>query len=360
MKHQMNPPTGCGMLAFVGSRTTTERQARGLGLSVFRVDDGFTQWQALQTLPLRNPSFLLANAAARRLYTVHGDFGEVSALAVDGAGRLTLLNQQAVQGRNPVHLERSADGRHLLVANYASGSIAALPVLADGSLGAVASTLELPGTPGPHRVEQIGSHPHQLLRWPGTDLFIVPDKGLDRVHVVQLAPGGKLELIGQAVTRSGAGPRHAALDPAQQRLWVANELDSTVAAYRFDTSSGRLQAERILGLLPDDFCGESRAAGITLVGNNLLFVSNRGHNSVTSLQVNTDDGALVRRQWQATGGTTPRFLTPTPDGRCLIVANEGSDTIGRWRIGADGALEDGRVVAQTGSPVCVAFMPVVG
>ncbi|HEU0199833.1 MAG TPA: lactonase family protein [Burkholderiaceae bacterium] len=344
------------MLVFVGSRTTRERNARGAGLSVYEVDATFTHWRLTQTLELVNPSFLLANRESRRLYAVHGDFSDVSSLAVDRIGRLALLNQQAVRGRNPVHLELTADSERLIIASYATGSMSALPIRPDGSLGEVAATLQLHGTPGPHRIEQKGSHPHHTPRWPRTNLFVVPNKGLDRVHVVRLTAEGALELVSEAVARSCSGPRHVAFDAALGRVWVANELDSTVTAHRFDPSSGLLQAERIVSLLPDDFTGESRAAGI-VAARDTLYVSNRGHDSVTVIRVDRATGAMAARQWQSTLGYTPRFLTLTPDGSCLLVTNEGSDTIVRYRVRDDGLLADGQVVAETGSPVCVAFMP---
>jgi 6-phosphogluconolactonase (cycloisomerase 2 family) len=138
-------------------------------------------------------------------------------------------------------------------------------------------------------------------------------------------------------------------------VWVANELASSLTAYAFDPALGQLRAERTTSLLPDDYTGESRAAGIATTGDT-VYVSNRGHNSVTALHVNRITGAVVHRRWYATHGETPRFLTLTPDRSFLIVANEGSDTIARWRVCADGSLEDGLVVAKTGSPVCVTFM----
>lgn len=73
-------------------------------MTIFEVDDTFSRWQLNHSIDLVNPSFLLADSVARRLYTLHGDFGEISALSVDGTGRLVVLNQQPVEGRNPVHL----------------------------------------------------------------------------------------------------------------------------------------------------------------------------------------------------------------------------------------------------------------
>ncbi len=64
-----------------------------------------------------------------------------------------------------------------------------------------------------------------------------------------------------------------------------------------------------------------------------------------TLHADAATGALTPRQWMPTQGATPRFITLTPDARHLIVANEGSDTLVRYGIGADGLLCGGDVVA---------------
>lgn len=59
--------------------------------------------------------------------------GVVQALRVGDNGALSELNQVASGGAGPVYLSLTPNGRHLLVANYVSGSIAVLPVKADGA-----------------------------------------------------------------------------------------------------------------------------------------------------------------------------------------------------------------------------------
>lgn len=60
--------------------------------------------------------------------------GVVQALRVGDNGELSELSQVASGGAGPVYLSLTPSGQHLLVANYVSGSIAVLPVNADGSL----------------------------------------------------------------------------------------------------------------------------------------------------------------------------------------------------------------------------------
>src|SRR5262249_44465062 len=150
-----------GLIAYVGSFTTPERKARGAGITVWRIDPGSGAWSHLQTVgDYANPSFLILDPAQRFLCSVHGDGGEGTCFAIDKAsGTLRLLNRQSCEGTNPVHLALDPTGRHLAVANYRTGSVAVLPVKADGSLGAVTGITPLAGEPGPHRREQTSSHP---------------------------------------------------------------------------------------------------------------------------------------------------------------------------------------------------------
>lgn len=150
------------MYAYVGSRTTRERNARGDGITVWHMDEATGDLSLVQTMgDLVNPSFLLKHPTLPVLYTVHGDQQEVSALRIDPTnGQLSFLNRQDCGGRNPVHLALSPDARYLVISNHLSSSLAVLPVAADGALLPLSQLVKLEGMAGPHRVEQPFAKPH--------------------------------------------------------------------------------------------------------------------------------------------------------------------------------------------------------
>ena len=345
------------MFAYVGCRTTAERRARGRGIGVYAIaaDGG---WHHLQTVDgLDNPSFLAIAPEGDRLYTVHGDTEWVSAFAIQPDGTLEPLGTRSTGGRNPVHLVIHGPSRSLIVANYASGSLARLPIDADGRIGPSTELLELPGEPGPHRFQQRGSHPHQVLLDPTGNRIVVPDKGLDRVFVAAITAALVLAPDQPPAGREGAGPRHAVFHPSGRALFVANELDATVTTYRYEAEIGRLAAREIVSVLPPDCLGTSHAAGIALTPcGRWLFVSNRGHDSVTTLRVDADGLTARPVAWTPSGGAKPRFIGLSPSGDRLVVANEDGDSILVFAVdGASGALKPTGIVVETGSPVCVAF-----
>jgi 6-phosphogluconolactonase len=351
------------VFAYVGCRTTRERNARGKGIGVYAVDSQSGAWERIGSVePLENPSFLALNDAQNVLYAVHGDGAEVSSFAIDpSTGRLSLMNRQSCEGRNPVHLALSRSGDALVVANYATGSAVQLPVDADGALGPVASRVDLPGAPGPHRVEQVSSHPHHIARFStqryNTEWHIVPDKGLDRVFAIRWSGVGGAPVVTSGRSREGAGPRHAAFHPVLPIIYVANELDSTLTAWGFEPLSGALEPLHTTSLLPAGRHELSRAAGIAMhPSGHALYVSNRGHDSISTVALDATTGIPLSTAWTAAQGQCPRFLCLSPDARMLYVANEQSDSIVQYLIDADTKIPSptGRVV-HTGSPVCIAF-----
>ncbi len=290
---------------------------------------------------------------------MHGDHAEVSAFRIDPAdGTLTPLSQQSTQGRNPVHLAFDRTGRFLVIANYATGTVASLPVAADGRLEPVCDLLALPGAPGPHKIGQASAHPHQVLPDPHHTHLLVPDKGLDRVFTLQCDDAsGKLSIVAEVATRPGAGPRHGAFHPTASIYYGANELDSSITTYRYDPASGVLQPLAVIPTLPEDFFGESTVAGIAVTPDGRhVFVSNRGDDSVLACTVEPERFTLRPVGWTKALGTTPRFITLDPAGRTLFVANEASNSIVSFSIDqATGHLSHTGLHVATGSPVCILF-----
>src|ERR1700729_2598076 len=72
--------------AYVGSRTTRERNARGDGINVYRAADQSGRWTHIQLIAgLANPSYLAFDRGRHFLYAVHGDLTDISAFSIDSA-----------------------------------------------------------------------------------------------------------------------------------------------------------------------------------------------------------------------------------------------------------------------------------
>lgn len=350
------------LYAYVGARTTRERNARGEGISVFQVEDQTGRMALVQVVrDLINPSFLELNAKGDVLYTVHGDQHEVSAFRVETAtGRLSFLNQRNCGGHNPVHLALDPSGRFLVVSNHLSGTLAVLPIDEEGALGEVSQLVALEGRPGPHKVEQPFSKPH-FNPFDATGRFVVvPDKGLDRVFCFRFE-SGRLSAAAKPWidSREGAGPRHLAFHPKAPWAYVVNELDSTVTTCRFSADTGALEPVQTVSTLPDTFTGNSRASEIAIdPAGRTLYASNRGWDSIAMFRIDVATGRLAFLGTEPSQGRTPRFFGIHPNGRWLYALNEDSDSIVLFGIDANTALlSPSGFSTSCASPVCMVFSP---
>src|ERR1700674_573421 len=136
--------------AYVGSFTSAERKARGNGINVYKMDSATGAWSHVQHVgELVNPSFLVLSKNQRALYSVHGDESHATAFAIDPeSGKLKHLGRADAGGKNGVHPALDPSGRYLIVANYASGTVAVLPVADDGVLRDQTQLAGLKGPPG--------------------------------------------------------------------------------------------------------------------------------------------------------------------------------------------------------------------
>jgi 6-phosphogluconolactonase len=354
-------PAAVPMSMYVGSFTGKDR-GHGEGLSVYHRNREPDTWTLVQLLKdIADPSFLIIDRAGRHLYSAHGDGTQVTAYQIDQTtGRLIVLNQQPTGGRNGVHLAIDATNGFLAVANYATGSLAVLPINPDGSLRPLSDLATLTGTPGPHRTQQESSHPHHCPFDPSGRFIVVPDKGLDKVFVYRLDTArGKLVPADppHVVARAGAAPRHVGFHPRQPYAYVINELDSTITTYHFDPDKGALEPLQIVPTPPPSYTGNNTGAEIAVASSGrFVYGSNRGHDSIAIFAIDPGGGTLTPIGWQSTQGRTPRFFGLDPSGTHLYAANQSSDTVVIFRVNqTTGALTATNEIVKVATPTTIVW-----
>ena len=316
-----------------------------------------------------SPSFLAADLKARRIYAVNElqqfqskPGGAVSAFAIDPAtGKLTLLNQQPSMGTDPCHIALDKDRRHAIVANYSSGSVAVLPIQADGKLGPATDVVQHQGK-SVHPQRQTGPHAHCATIDPAGTFVFVCDLGLDKILAYRFdAAAGKLTPHTPAFTavKPGSGPRHMVFSPDGTFAYVANELTSTIVVFAYDAAAGTLKELQTVSTLPEYYDGPNTVAEIDVhKSGQWVYVSNRGHNSVVLFSVERGKGTLTYVEEQGTGGAKPRHFGMEPSMRHLAIGNQDSNTVLVCRIDpGNGRLKPSGVFASVGSPACILFVP---
>jgi 6-phosphogluconolactonase len=357
------------MRVYVGTYT----QGKSQGVYLFRLDLQSARLAPEGVVPnVINPSFLAIHPNRRFLYAVNeiGDFrgaksGAVSAFAIDaGTGKLRLLNQEASGGGGPCHLTVDRTGRNVLVANYGGGSVASLPLRADGRLGPATSFIQHRGS-SVDRGRQEGPHAHSINLDAANRFAVAADLGLDQVLVYRFdADHGSLTPNDPPYTTvaPGSGPRHFAFHPSGRHAYVINEMKSTVTAFAYDAQKGTLRSLQTLSTLPEGFTGNNSTAEVQVhPSGRFLYGSNRGHNSIALFRIDRETGRLAAAGHQSTGGKTPRNFRMDPAGSVLLAANQDSDSIVVFRInGETGGLEPTGHVVEVPMPVCVKMMPLPG
>jgi 6-phosphogluconolactonase len=351
-------------LAFVGTYTGAKSQ----GIYVFRFDPATGDVTPLGLAAATdNPSFLAVHPNGRFLYAVNetGNFqgkpaGSVTAFAIERAtGRLRQLNQTSTLGGGPCHLIVDRAGKFVIVANYGGGSVAVLPIRADGTVGTASAFVQHHGS-SVNRQRQEAPHAHGATLSPDEHFLFVPDLGLDRLVRYRFNRADGTLTPGDppfTALKPGSGPRHLVFAPDGRHAYIISELVSTVTEFTANAATGGLTEQAGFPLLPADFQGQSTAAEVAVHPNGrFLYASNRGHDSLAVFAVG-QSGALQLIERVPSGGRTPRHFALDPTGRWLWAANQDSNELVVFRVDANtGRLEPTGRKLEVGAPVCVCFL----
>lgn len=288
--------------------------------------------------------------------------GLISAFKINLAtGKLAFLNQQSTVGAGPTHLAVDGAGKNVVVANYGNGSVAAFPIQQNGELNPATAFIQHHGSSiDPQRQE--GPHAHSITTDPANRFVISCDLGLDKVMVYKFdSAKGTLAANDPAFVsvKAGAGPRHHAFAPSGKYLYVINELDSTMTAFRYDAQRGTLQEFQTLSTLPKDFSGKNYPSEVAVhPSGKFLYGSNRGHDSIVVFGIDQKTGTLTAIEHQSTGGKTPRHFEIDPTGNYLFAANQDSGSVVVFRLDPKaGRLNPTGTKLEVEAPQCVKFLP---
>ncbi len=337
----------------------------GDGIYVYRLDLASGELTPVSSVTdVEGSSYQAVHPSNQYLYsvaTVAGG-GAVQAYAIDRAtGGLTPLNHQSSRGDGPCHVSVDATGKALLVANYGSGSVAALPIQPDGSLGEATSFVQHEGS-SEHPTRQQGPHAHSIMIDPGNNYAFSPDLGTDKILTYRLdAAHGELTPNDPPWTavHGCAGPRHFAFHPSRRHAYVINELDNTAVAYAYDEKHGVLDTIQVISTLPQEFTETSYCADIHVSRDGrFVYGSNRGHDSIVIFAVDDGSGKLSLVDYESTQGEFPRNFALDLSGHFLFAANQNTNNIVVYRVDAEtGKLRPTGHQIEVPQPVCITMIP---
>jgi len=377
-------PAGRPILAYVGSYSSPQgpEGSKGYGRGIYLMEMDPASGALTQRAVFANdanPSWLALNPTRTRLYAANetatyrgANSGSVSAYAIDRSnGHLTLLNTVSSAGAGPAHLSVHPAGRHVLVANYAGGTVAVLPLGANGELGPASDVKTGQGAVGPAQAASappgsfaISGHDHPHAHMIESDragqFVLASDLGRDRIFIWKFdAEKGRLVDHDPPFVAlpPGDGPRHFAFHPGGRWVYSLQEEASTIVVFAYDAPRGRLTARQTISSLPQGFAGSDFTSEILATPDGkFVYAANRLHDSIAWFSI-AETGELTWRGEQWTRGDYPRSFGTDPSGDFLFSCNQRSDAVAIFRRDKrSGALAFTGRYTPIGTPAMIVFL----
>ncbi len=242
-----------------------------------------------------------------------------SSFGVDpSSGRLTHLATTPLLSAM-AYMVTDRTGRFLLAASYVDARLAIYPIDSDGRI-----------EERPTQVTPTGPKAHSIVVDAANRFAYAAVLGADQVMQFIFDPAaGTLapNAPPTVATRARSGPRHLAFHPNGRFIYLVNQTDATIVAYRIEPGSGGLSEIETVTSLAAHVLGEANAADIHVTPDGrFLYASERQTSTLTGFRIDAANGFLAPiGRWDTE--TTPRGFSIDPRGRFLLAAGLDSDRL---------------------------------
>lgn len=274
-------------------------------------------------------------------------FGTLPAYAaLDSTGELLTVVHHT--GHTPItRTARCSDGSFKIELAYDDATTVLFPL---GPLGEVGEPLDVVTHEG-HGTLPAQTHPqlHCIARAPGTDWFVVCDKGADRLRILEI-DRKTMSLVERATlsTPPGSSPRYCVFHPKLPIFYVNFETANLIQAYHF-ASNGLITLSQETKALPDDESSSLMQSDLLMhpkAGN--LYTLIRGQEAVSVFSLDPHSGRLTHQQQKSLDAENVRGAAISANGRFFLSAAVVSQSVKVWALNADGHLEG--VVSKHAQP----------
>ena len=310
----------------------------------------------------------------------------IARLALDESGAVELLDPVAVSG-GPAPMAVDPQHRFLYVGQRRSRQISSYSIQPGGALRLL-GTIGVRSDPNfmitdrtgafllssyyrgegvhVHAVRDDGSLATEAVEWRDTALSahsFQTDPGNRFAYALHIAAGvgpnaiwqywfdagsGRLSPLDPPFVRARneAGPRHCCFHPRLPLLYACNEQGASVTRYRYDPTTGALDEEDTVSVVPAGYTGTSGCTQIRITADGrLLFAPLGGHDSMVSFVVDTD--GRLRVSGHAPTEPGPRAFGLDAGERFVLSTGTTSGALSVFRIGHP----DGRLTRVARAPL---------
>jgi 6-phosphogluconolactonase len=365
----------------------------GGGISVFSVDMATGALTPVmrtgQEFDRMNTGYLAVHPNGRFLYATNEvesydneySGGAVLTFAISPSdGSIAHVGTQPSMGVWPAYISIDKSGSRVAVANHGNydpsvrivkkngvpeiekvwddGTVALLPVKADGILDRPSDVAILERTTSVDKVTQRSAHAHSVNWDPSQRMVLACDKGCDRVYTYRVANGSQKLADGKVLkTEPGIAPRHSSFHPTLPYVYVVNERQSSLSCYRYDAGTADISLVQTMPTIPAEYTMNNSPADVHVHPNGrFVYSSNRGHNSIAIFRIDEASGRMTIVEIVSTQGATPRGFNFEPGGRFLFAGNQGTGNVVTFTVdGETGKLTPTGGKAEVPRPVCIQF-----
>ncbi len=265
-----------------------------------------------------------------------------------------LAARASYQGKTYVSCFVNEDRSYAYAVDYYNGEVVVIPILKQKIVKMTQVIKHVGHSIYPKRQEE--AHPTFIDETPDHQRMIVCDLGTDEVVVYKIGDLGRLERDEENTIHvtPGSGPKKMIFSNDGKYAYLLNELSSTISVYQYENC--HFTHIQDIDTYPKDEYGKESLGGDIVMSerNDYLFVSNRGHDSVSAFEINQETGELTYVESLDTD-ENPVALTLIDDHWLIVAAKRGGtlESFELKRGESKGCLFETHYTYMVGEPVCM-------
>lgn len=288
-----------------------------------------------------------------------GGGGYVYYAEIDEKRQLHIKNQKETLACNPCYCALDKTNKYLIVVHYASTRDTATKLKRDknGDIrqeiiydDAAIVLFRLHDDGSINKLTDFAYHEpnqekcsllHSVYKQPDGNIFVVFDKGLDRVYTYKIDyENEKLILLDTLLLDEDSDPRYCVFHPELHKIYSTNEKRTYVYTIGYDPNTGKLKKEKETYLLTCDKAEYDIAmsSDIKITPDfQHLYIAIRGIDIIAVCNID-ENGFPHLQQNISCNGKFPRGLGINKKGTILYACNTESDNITLFDIDDNGLL----------------------
>lgn len=326
------------------------------GIYTLKVDQEKGTWKLVTVSKSANPSYFAQLPGTSTIFVSNQNKTPEDAVerySYDPAtGAMTAHEAQLTATIGPCYV--STNGKLVLAANYAGGSLDVFKLDSEGKLLPCSQVFK--GTAsGPVKPNQEVPHVHCAVFTPDGKYALATDFSADRIMHFKVGEEGLEPLASHPYTevKPGSGPRHILFSNDGKMVYVISELSGEVTVFSYH--DGILETKQVI--MADEQVGAAGSADIHMSPDGkFLYTSHRLQGEgISVFKVDRKSGLLTRIGFQPSE-EHPRHFNMTPNGKYILCACRNGNAVQIFkRNPRTGLLTDTGEVFKVSHPICVYF-----